>query len=50
MLAYVFVAMTLSLVCAVLSPVWADWRRTERELKERLPAGARENEVGLEAP
>ncbi len=50
MLAYVFVAMTLSLVCAVFSPVWADWRRTERELKERLPAGARETEVGLEAP
>jgi hypothetical protein len=29
-IAYVFIAITLSLVCAVFSPVWADWRRTER--------------------
>lgn len=31
LLAYVFVMITLSLVCAVFAPVWADWRRTERE-------------------
>ena len=26
---YVFVMMTMSLVCAVFSPVWAEWRQTE---------------------
>ena len=30
-LAYVFVLATISLVCAVFSPVWSDWRRAERE-------------------
>ena len=30
LVAYVFIAITLSLVCAVFSPVWADWRRAER--------------------
>lgn len=30
MIGFVFVAITLSLVCAVFSPVWADWRRAER--------------------
>ena len=29
LIAYVFIAITLSLVCAVFSPVWADWRRSE---------------------
>ena len=27
---YFFVMLTLSLVCAVFSPVWAEWRQTER--------------------
>ena len=27
LIGYVFIAITLSLVCAVFSPVWADWRR-----------------------
>jgi membrane protein len=31
LVAYVFILATLSMVCAVFSPVWADWRRTERE-------------------
>ena len=30
LIAYVFIMLTLSLVCAVFSPVWADWRRGER--------------------
>jgi len=29
MIGYVFITITLSLVCAVFSPVWADWRRAE---------------------
>ena len=29
LIGYVFIAITLSLVCAVFSPVWADWRRAE---------------------
>ena len=28
---YVFIMTTMSLVCAVFSPVWAEWRQTERE-------------------
>jgi membrane protein len=30
LLAWAFVLVTLSLVCAVLSPVWGEWRETER--------------------
>ena len=37
-IAYVFVMMTMSLVCAVFSPVWAEWRRTEA--KRRYSASA----------
>ena len=32
---YAFVMFTMSLACAVFSPVWAQWRKTE---KERSPA------------
>jgi uncharacterized BrkB/YihY/UPF0761 family membrane protein len=31
---YVFVMITLSLVCAVFSPVWASWRESERQLQD----------------
>ena len=34
MLGYVFIMITMSLVCAVFSPVWANWRQTEREGRE----------------
>ena len=34
---YLFVMITLSLVCAVFSPVWIRWRETERELREGAP-------------
>jgi membrane protein len=33
LIGYVFIAIVLSLVCAVFSPVWADWRRAEREAR-----------------
>ena len=29
---YVFIMTTNSLVCAVFSPVWSEWRRTEDEV------------------
>jgi len=29
---YVFIMITMSMVCGVFAPVWANWRRTEREL------------------
>jgi membrane protein len=31
---YVFVMITLSMVCAVFSPVWASWRESERQLRD----------------
>ena len=31
---YVFIMITLSLVCAVFSPVWATWRQAERQRHE----------------
>lgn len=31
MIGYVFITITLSLVCGVFSPVWADWRRAEAD-------------------
>ena len=31
LIGYVFIMITMSLVCAVFSPVWSEWRRTERE-------------------
>jgi membrane protein len=34
---YVFILITMSLMCAVFSPVWAEWRKTERR---RLGASA----------
>lgn len=37
---YFFVMITLSLVCAVFSPVWADWRQTERAPDKGAPGRA----------
>ena len=34
MIGYVFITITLSLVCAVFSPVWASWRQSERQRRE----------------
>ena len=41
MVGYVFVMITLSLVCAVFSPVWASWRERERQEADTADAGAR---------
>jgi membrane protein len=35
MIGYVFIMITLSLVCAVFSPVWAHWRNTEKRHRAR---------------
>ena len=40
MIGYVFIAITLSLVCAVFSPVWARWRKSERQRPETADAAA----------
>jgi hypothetical protein len=37
---YFFVMITLSLVCAVFSPVWLAWRADEKERKAGVPAEA----------
>ena len=34
LIGYVFIVITLSLVCAVFSPVWAGWRASEREPRD----------------
>jgi len=34
---YLFVMVTLSLVCAVFSPVWLEWRAGEKSLSEESP-------------
>jgi membrane protein len=31
LIGWLFILITLSLVCAVFAPVWAEWRRTERD-------------------
>ena len=31
MVGYVFIMITMSLVCAVFSPVWANWRQTKKQ-------------------
>jgi hypothetical protein len=33
-LAYAFIMITMSLVCAVFSPVWAEWREAERRRRD----------------
>ena len=37
---YVFIMITLSLVCAVFSPVWIKWRATEKRRREASAGGA----------
>lgn len=48
--AYVFIMITLSLVCAVFSPVWANWRETEKRRREDLGGGAESLPVPGAAP
>jgi uncharacterized BrkB/YihY/UPF0761 family membrane protein len=37
LLAYIFTVITISMACAVFSPVWAEWRETEKARKKQLP-------------
>jgi uncharacterized BrkB/YihY/UPF0761 family membrane protein len=37
LLAWAFILMTLSMVCAVFSPVWAEWRTSERHSLDAPP-------------
>ena len=34
---YMFIMITMSLVCAVFSPVWANWRESEKQLRSARP-------------
>ena len=38
MVGYVFITITLSLVCAIFSPVWANWRQSEKRRREGSPS------------
>ncbi len=44
-ISYVFIMITLSLVCAVFSPVWASWRETEEQRHDSGSDGAAEANV-----
>ena len=48
--AYILIGTTLSMVCAVFAPVWAEWRQGERERKEpgagAIPATPKEAAPG----
>ena len=39
-IAYVFILITMSLVCAVFSPVWMNWRETGKRRAENSPGSA----------
>lgn len=39
LIGWLFILITLSLVCAVFAPVWAEWRRTERERRAAATPG-----------
>jgi membrane protein len=38
---YAFIVITMSLVCAVFSPVWIKWRAAERQRRESAPSESR---------
>ena len=40
MFAYILICITISMVCAVFSPVWAEWRDAERDRNERAGTSA----------
>ena len=37
LVAYVFIMITMSMVCAVFSPVWAHWRQSENDRRKVQP-------------
>ena len=47
---YVFIMITMSLVCAVFSPVWTNWRETEKRRREESAGGAESVPVPGAAP
>lgn len=47
---YVFILITMSLVCAVFSPVWMNWRETEKRRREAPAGGAESPPVPGAAP
>ena len=38
--AYILICITISMVCAVFSPVWAEWRQAERDQQEQAGTSA----------
>ena len=40
LIGYIFICITISMVCAVFSPVWLEWRRTEGEQRAQTPTAA----------
>jgi hypothetical protein len=44
LIAWGYVLTTISLVCAVLSPVWAEWRESERH-RRKAPEDANATET-----
>lgn len=49
-LGYVFILITMSLVCAVFAPVWMNWRETEKRRREDSASGAETLPVPAAAP
>ena len=47
---YVFILITMSLVCAVFSPVWMNWRESEKRLREASAGGAESQPMSGAAP
>lgn len=45
-LAYAFIMVTMAFVCAVFSPVWAEWRQAEKKRRHRGPSQADGARVG----
>jgi uncharacterized BrkB/YihY/UPF0761 family membrane protein len=41
MIGWLFIMITMSLVCAVFSPVWASWRQSERQRQDATAAAGR---------
>lgn len=50
MVAYVLIAVTISMVCAVFSPVWLEWRRSEGERRARAESPAAPAEEPVPGP
>ena len=48
--AYILIVVTISMVCAVFAPVWAEWRRDEKQRKEqRVDAESKESAAAADS-